>query len=297
MPILRASALGSCTKAQAALLLGFTALDAPEKIQQAYERGNTHETDCAQALRDTGHVIYDEQDEVVLTFGDWTITGHLDGIIEPDIEQWAQSRVWEAKAPNAWAKFEKAYKTGDWTDPLTHRYAWQISVYMLATELEAYVTCWGEDHGVRGFVIEVPPFGLEQVEARVQEIASIVESGMLPQLCSQRDYPCPVVYLHEDADEAVDDPGLDLLVEKYGMFARREKEAAEQKKVVQAEIRAHVTSDDTLTTRGSKVTVYQQAAATRYDYDAMRRDGIDLDAYAIVGKTSERVKITRSDNV
>lgn len=292
MNIIRASELGSCLKAQVAKQLGFSPMDTPEVIQAAFERGNEHEELCAGAMTASGWVIANQQLEVTLDVLDgWQVVGHLDGTTmhaEGDLIP----RVWEAKAPNAYDKFEHAYKNGDWSDPLAHRYAWQISTYMLSTGLEAYVTSWDEERGVRGFGIEIPPFTLDDIENRVRIIALSMNHGELPQMCSQNDWPCPFFYLHENTEEITEDPVLDRMVEDYAGIVSNEKYIAMHKKEAQEKIKTHLGGKDILTAT-SKVTFYTQAGPTKYDTERMKADGIDLERYTIPGKPSARMKITR----
>ena len=288
MITLRASALGSCIKAQVALLMGYTPLDPPDKIQAAYDRGNEHEDANAVTLVASGWEIISEQREVVLSITpEIQVVGHVDGLTRevgtPDF------RVWESKAPNAWAKFEKAYKTGDWSDPLCHRYAWQISCYMIGTGLEAIVTCFDGDT-IKSFVIEVPPYTLNQIQFRAGTIAGLANDAELPRRCTQNDYPCPVAYLHETEDP-VEDETLDALVADYDHQSMMIKEWEAKKKRTTKKIEEYAAGQD-ITTVSSKVSFYEQSAADRIDRDAMKADGV-YERYATPGTTSPRMKITK----
>jgi hypothetical protein len=287
--ILRASELGRCVKASAAILQGFTPLPTPEKVQGWYDAGNEHETANEAALLEEGWRITGQQMEVIISCDDARVEGHLDGIIHGGISTTPLgTRIWESKSPGAWAKFEKAYKTGDWSDPLAHRYAWQASVYMLAKDMELMVTCL-DSETIRSFIIETPPFTLQQVEQRVREILTFA-GGDLPALCSQTDWPCPVAYLHIDPDYDLD-PELDLAA-KDSLFARqmikewKTKQDRADKKV--QELRA---GRDRVRTEQVTVSWYEQSGAGRYDKDAMIADGV-LDRYFTPGKSSTRMKIT-----
>lgn len=293
----RASSFGGCIKAQVAGCLRYEPMLPPDRMQAVFDAGHEHEDANAAALRADGYAIDREQEEVQmdrLPVG--SVVGHIDGVIT----HWDfGERLWESKSPNAWAKFEKAYKTGDWSDPLAHRYAWQISVYMHALGLEAYVTCVQDDGTILGFVIETPPFTHQDIVDRLISINEWVKIGTLPQLCTSRDYPCPFVYLHEDDLEVVRDVMLDGMVSDYLYWAEQEKIAAQKKREAQLLIRDHVDGAETVTEGGSKVTVYEQASAARYDMERLRADlaqvDADLDMYLIPGKSSTRIKITRTD--
>lgn len=286
----RASSFGGCIKAQVAACLGYQPMNTPPAMQAIFDRGNEHEDANAVALLHAGLTLRDTQLEVrldELPLG--SIVGHVDGIITGED---GTDRVWESKSPAAFDKFRDAYLRDDWTDPLAHRYAWQISVYMHALEMEAYVTCLRDDGTVDGFVIERPPYKYQQIVDRLISINEWVKLGQLPQLCTVKDYPCPFVYLHEDAAEMVDDPELDQLVMEYDYWADQEKRATAEKKRLQALVKDHVADAETVTTGGAKVTVFARKAAARYNWDRMRADGIDPDEYLIPGVPSQQVRIT-----
>jgi hypothetical protein len=290
MLTIRASALGSCTKALIADLLGYAPLPVSDKMQGIYDRGNEHETLNADALVEDGYTIDNEQQEVGLSFGAIQVVGHLDGIIYAD--EWLP-KVWESKSPGAWAKFEQAARTNIWTDPLCHRYAWQISAYMLALDMEAMVTCLdGEE--VKSFVIEVPPFSLEDIEARCIDIAEAVALNQLPVGCSQADWPCPVAYLHEEPEFDTDD-ALDDLVFWYAEAVAIEADGKAKKEEAKKRIEKHLGDREQVNTALSKVSRYTQKNPDKVDKDALRRDGL-YEVYVTPGGESTRLKITARDD-
>lgn len=288
---LRASALGSCVRAQAALLAGFTEVPAPKQMQAAYERGHLHEEECRAVMREQGWTVDREQEEVVYL----GVVGHIDGTCYhgQNYVHLAGEYVWEAKAPDAWAKYEKAYKTRDWSDPLCHRYAWQSSVYMGALGMEQMVSCL-KDGRVLSFVIEEPPFTAEHIALRVADILELAGGGrqrLLEAPCSQSDYPCPVVYLHAPQGPVEADPELDEAVlawERAKTVSRQAKEAEDRAK----DLVVRVLGDrDKVETGLSKVTRYSQ---TRSSVDAPRLSsemGIDLTPWTKETKV-EGVRIT-----
>jgi hypothetical protein len=312
MLTIRASALGSCTKALIADLLGYAPLPVSDKMQGIYDRGNTHEADCVNALEADGYHIWCQntmddpgherfvwdQDQVYIEIesGSVKITGHLDGVIAPLTTDWVagtRERILECKSPASWAKFEQAARTNIWTDPLCHRYGWQISAYMLALDMEAMVTCLdGEE--VKSFVIEVPPFSLEDIEARCIDIAEAVALNQLPVGCSQADWPCPVAYLHEEPEFEEDDT-LDSLVISYAFWTEEEKLAKRSKDEAKERIEAHLGERESVNTQASKVSRYTQKNPDKVDKDALRRDGL-YETYVTPGGESTRIKITARDD-
>lgn len=290
MLTIRASALGSCTKALIAGLMGYAPLPVSDQMQAVYDRGHEHEEGNAFALVALGAEIRNEQREVSLTFGPIQVVGHIDGEVSKYVsavgDEW---RLWESKSPASWAKFEQAARTNVWTEPLIHRYGWQISCYMIALGMEAMVTCLdGEE--VKSFVIEVPPFSLEQIEARCMEIAEAVATQNLPVMCSQADYPCPVAYLHE-TPEFEEDEWLDELVKNYDFCSWQVKDLTEKRDGIKQQIEQHLGDREQVNTATSKVSRYTQKNPDKVDKDAMRRDGV-YELYVTPGGDSTRIKIT-----
>ena len=302
MNIIRASELGSCLKAQTAKHLGYDPMETPERMQEVFGRGHEHEDANRAEMERTGWVITNTLDGFETDEGQvfirldvldgWQITGHLDGVINDDA---VTKRIWESKSPNTYDKFEQAYKTGDWSDNLAHRYAWQISAYMHATGLEAYVTSWDEERGVRGFGIEVPPYSLDDIRARVEQIADGAAVGILMSACTSDDYPCPFYYLHEK--DYAEDLELDGLVVMWQRAKDVEKRGKTDAEGIAAQIKERY--PEGIETKQSLVTVYEQAAAKKYDMDAiglvLAQHGESLEEFTANGKPSQRMKITRRD--
>lgn len=267
----RASSLGSCLRAQIALQLGMSAIGTSDKMQALYDRGNDHEVECLAAMEADGWQIREPDPSVVfmgatspitvdedqwaiaLPVAGAAITGHLDGLVTREAPfHIDRASVLEIKSPHSWHSWERAHKTGDYSDPLMHRYAWQISVYMVATGLEAVVACV-EDGQVRTFGIEVPPFDVDAIERRIIGMEINVKDGTVPSVCSQSDFPCPVAYLH-DKREVVEDPVLTELLLAY----QRAKEARDMEdgfmKGLRRRIGDHLGLSDTLTTEAGTAT-------------------------------------------
>jgi hypothetical protein len=286
---MRASSFGSCIRAQVAERLGLVALEPPPVLAAAFERGNTHEEECAAALRDEGWSIYSEQLEVECE----GITGHIDGAIYWDRPD--KPMVWEAKAPSAWAAYERAHKTGKHT-PLTLRYAWQSSLYMHALGLEQMVSCL-DDGRVKSFVIEVPPFSLEQIRNRKALIEAGTNAAMMD--CEPEcfdDWSCPYRYLHQKA-EVVENAIVDQFVMRYDDFGQKIKALKKLQDDAKAELEKLMVFDDRIETETSIVTKYEQSSGVKYDMDlikdALEQSGRYLVDYELPEKKSPRMKITR----
>ena len=237
-----------------------SAIGTSDSMQALYDRGNDHEVECLAAMRAEDWWVKAEQEEVNLEVAGALVQGHLDGVIwsQGEWDNHGADRVLEIKSPQSWAKWERAHKTGDYSDPLMHRYAWQISVYMVATGLEAVVACV-EDGQVRTFGIEVPPFGADDILLRVGRMEEwivhrVAEGAKIEDLaCSQSDYPCPVAYLH-DKREVVEDKELDHLFGVYSALKRVKDDVDRRMKIAREQIDAHLGLSDSLTTEAGTAT-------------------------------------------
>lgn len=299
MITLRASSLGSCIKAQAALALGYAPLPVPDRMQEVFDRGNDHEDACLDQLQRRGYDVAqrlkgfdvdEDQIHIVLQCRDGVVTGHLDGVVQdPSSERW---RVLEIKSPASWEKFHKAHLTDDWSDPLADRYRWQISTYMWATEMEACIACY-DGENLRTFVIEMPPIDYPDVNVRVSSVAGWVTEGELPLVCTSNDYPCPVAYLHETPDTD-DDPELDRLCADYDAAGMMVKEWTAKQKKVQEKIREALGGREKVRTGEWTVTAYEQKGSTRWNAEALEAHlGDEVAAFRTVGAPSSRLKITK----
>jgi hypothetical protein len=289
----RASELGSCVRALVYKRLGTPENATPEQVQQWFDRGVEHEVECIAAMIRDGWVLVDKgfQWEVTIPIDeDIQVVGHLDATgREADFDN---ERVIEIKAPQSWAKWYDAHLRGDYSDPLMHRYAWQISVYMAATGLEAVIACL-DDGVVKIFGIERPPFNDKDIEQRVLMVESLAVSGVMPE-CTSRDYPCPFFprCTHSQAETAFD-PALDSLCGVYDVHRDIVSEGKAEIDRARAQILEHLGERDSVSTEDWTVTRYSSSRTT-YDWKKMRDDGIDVDAYAKVSE-SEGLRVTRRE--
>lgn len=283
------SELGGCLKAQAAAKLGYTPLPASERMQELYDRGHEHEGACLSAFWLEGWTVVGRQDEYVIDCGDRVgVIIHVDGIGQR--ADALHRSVVEIKSPSTWESFAKAVRTNNYSDPYMHKIAWQVSCQMVATGLEAVLASWSEEHGLRTFGVEVPPYTVDDIRARVGDLRAIVESGVLPIECSQADYPCPFVYLHEDAPPD-SDPQMDSLVLAYAEAADAEKAAKARKESIRAEVEALLVGE----TYHSSVGKVTKFVSTRRTIDQMLLKAADIDPEPYMKETLvQNLKITRS---
>lgn len=283
----RSSELGSCLKAQIAKQLDYHQLSTPDWLQVRFDAGNDHEQACLQAMREKGYNIVDSQLEVELAVAGALVVGHIDGAIRD--KSIIVPSVWEAKAPGAWSKFEKAYKTNDWSDPLAHRYSWQASSYMLALNMEMLVCCLTDSGQIRTFGIEKPPFSLDAIEGRVAYMEEMVKLNRLPKDCSQPDNPCPLEFLHHP-EELEPDPEIDSLVLERESLRLQAKSATALVKELDAQILSALGERESVETPTSKVTRYTTRRGT-IKKETLEAAGLDPELLTTY-TTSESVRIT-----
>ena len=289
--VIGASELGHCIKRLVAHQLGYTPMLPSEQMQAVYDRGHDHEDECVAQMWADGWAIHDRQAEYVIDCGARAcVVVHVDGLMH---NKGLLNRVLEIKSPATWKNAERAFRTQTFTDPYMHAIAWQVSAQMVATGLEAVIACV-EDGTVRTFGVEVPPFSREDILTRVMQILVQMDAG-LPPHCSQDDYPCPYVYLHEPKD-VDDDPILDALVREYTVHDDTAKAAKAAQDAVKERIRRHMGDREKVETERAVVSVYEQAAPAKWDTDLMVADGLNPDRYRKQGAPSTRIKITERDD-
>lgn len=126
------------------------------------------------------------------------VFGHLDGVVNGDPFTPSGPRVLEVKSmsQDAFKQFQAKGWYGDWPEgSLPDRYRWQLSIYMLATGLEALLVCKNRNSGeIAKHGIEQPYYSLDQITERVAYIEDHVSRGTLPDECP-RSWFCDHKYL------------------------------------------------------------------------------------------------------
>jgi hypothetical protein len=289
-----ASEIGSCLTAQVARRLGHDPAPPPAFVQGWFDRGHLHEEECLAAM-EIGWSLGDRQSEFTIDCGNRVgVIVHVDAMGERIIDNYThkvemQSYVIECKAPGTWAKFERAYKMADWSDPLMHRYAYQVSAQMVATGLECVVACY--DGAVRTFGIEAPPFTRDEIVDRVTLIENLASLGVLPDHCSQADWPCGYPCVQPDDRTEITDPALIDKADQYLQLLAAIADLSVAKDALYAELKAMPPGKYLV--GPAALTVYEQAGPTTLDKAAMKAAGIDLARYEKQGKPSLRAKVTR----
>lgn len=298
----RASALGSCTKALIAARLEYEPLPPPKEVAARFRRGHEVEDEVNKLLRHDGYFLHDLQGEVRLPISEKiAVVGHLDGK-RRQTGAW-EIRGYDVKSQNraAWDDFDR----NGWESGFFPKYKWQFSAYKLATGLEfdlirALVN--EDDKLVHIEVSEVPNwYTIEEVRARVLEVEAASLSGVLPDYCDHRDFPCPYFYLpsHGEVEGeryVLDDESVDILAREY-KDADKDEAAAKGRKVAARSALRTAAGDNKkiVTPRGTKVTFYEIKGRKKLDLAKVAKAGIDLAEYQTVGEATEGMRVTLPD--
>jgi hypothetical protein len=272
----RASSLGACTKSIIAARSGYEGLDVFSDMQ-VLEEGNLHEVAVIERLRNDGWIISREQEEVYkeLTGFGVQVQGHSDGII-----QWPGDDpcVLEVKSMGD-ASF-KDWKRRGWSNPgIIQKYKWQVSFYMICFAMPLHFVVKNRNSGeIDTDFVRTPFYSWSDIVARITNIELAVRKGDLPQLCDWPMYPCPFNYLHEDEElPEIPDDELSALVLEYISKRDERDKLVDECKTILGEIKDKA---------GGKKYSFPFASYSEkntrkvtYDFDKMRENGIDVDAY------------------
>jgi hypothetical protein len=198
----RASALGSCTRALVAARQGFEAVSPFESALELFQAGHDEEERFT-----TKWPLEKQQTEVVLSVTQKIqIVGHIDGA--------RGGRIVEIKSqsPDGWDKWTHDIWT---TDPLWQKYAWQVSIYMIAQGSGLELVRINRETGKAVSTFYEMPFHTRQeIVERVLLIEMLAAENGLPETCDKDDWICPYRYTHPTL-EPVDDPELQNAVDSY----------------------------------------------------------------------------------
>jgi hypothetical protein len=198
------------------------------------------------------------------------ISGHLDS--------WWQGEPWEVKSQSAseWRPIRES--------PLWDQYAWQISVYMLATgrSLNLIRVLRDVDGNVSDSQVErfdESPHTIEDIRRRVFDIEGLARKDLTSVSCERLQFPCPFFYTHMSSDdtlvrEVLDDDGALKLAEDY-KHAQVEKVAVEGRlKSARTALLTFMGDHDKLDVNGWKLTRYnvpeKHIEYDRKEYQALR---------------------------
>lgn len=218
----RASALGSCTRALVAIRQEYATSQPPERMQEIFAAGHAAEEIGYSAINARGGRVTGMQDTVVLKVSDRiSVVGHIDGILD--------NHVLELKSQSANEWNEDYLSWGLWS-----KYAWQLSVYMHALRLPAYLMQIRRlDGKTLTHEMLTPPRSLAEIRMRVLLIEHLATGEINGMECDRDDYPCPVFYTHAKVDrELLTDEALEMLIVEHEEARVQSKRANDRRAAV-----------------------------------------------------------------
>lgn len=299
--VIRASALGGCVTAMAAVGLGYESRKGPAIQESRAAEGKLHEDDIIERLTGKGVHVSGKQMEVLLPItGNVTVVGHIDGIASPNFAQLVgmehgdlallndPGAVFDAKSQSKdeWENFNRA----GWDSGYFPKYKWQFSVYMHALNLPGLLARKNRNDGrIEYQFIPEPFYTVAEIRARALEVYSWIVRGELPDGCVTKQFPCPVYYLHEDeVFDEVPDTDLAAWAEQYDRDRREAKVIEDRLKTTRNALRkalgltllddGQVSEKKGITALGWRVSFYNQRNSPSTDWQKV---------YAALGVTKE----------
>lgn len=259
--IYRASAIGGCTKMLAAIRMGYSMSDTPERMREVFEAGNEAESRTIIELKNKGWEIGHQQEQVELQLTPrLVVRAHLDArAIDTPIE--IKSTV------------------GEISDALWERYLWQFSVIMCATGKDLILVTWDRDERriTKTEIFKDLPLSRAQILQKVLEVERVAGLGVLPEVCDHPMYPCPVFRLHEDQlplPLQIDDEEVDRYAREYDHARKEETRWKGIKDAARRALRLGIVEDNIRTRSGIRVK-FIQAKSRRVSEKLMKDRGWD----------------------
>lgn len=266
--IYRASALGMCDTALVAARQGYVHTPPPRKLQEVYDAGHAAEEEYFNSLP-LRQVTASRQRLVQLAItSKVAVVGHLDG----EEELWIDEV--KSQSDNVYGEWTPRW----WqTDSLWKKYAWQVSIYMLATSKRLRLIRFNrETKEWIDYYYTVPFHSLAEIRARILTIEALAAADELPE-CEGKDWGCPFSYLHTEL-EPVDEPELEKLVSLYDYHKRNRDAFDESMKKLREQI------GDLLAGR-PKVLLLSGVTVSRSEYDVKE--------HTVKGSKQVRLTITK----
>jgi len=283
----RASALGGCFTSLVAARLKYVATKPAATVQKAYDRGHSTEAKVKDMMRAEGWKIWDEQARVEVPISSRiSIVGSIDGKVMGKVGGEIMLGELKSQSHDEWDNFARY----GWDSGLWPKYKWQVSSYMIATELPAAVVRArvdksGEIDGIDIEYIGQPFYTTNELRLKVLTAEWMAQRMELPQ-CDKPIFGCPYWYLPEH-DPDVNEGRMQISEESFEeVCVEYEKARAEAKRykderdrlrpLVDSEIvtRAGDGAQKLLTVGGVKVTKYEQNNPPRTDWSQMIEDGV-----------------------
>lgn len=250
--IYRASAIGGCVKALAAVRMGYDTKPPPQQMLEVFARGHESEDRAINLLMLRGYEITSKQREVELPITDMiSVVGHIDGLID------YESSVVEIKSQSQdeWDSFNQR----GFEARLFPKYRWQFSVYRHALQMPLILVRYNRATAELDIqtVDDSLLYSVDEIGQRVTQIESIAATMVLPDECPM-DYPCPVYYLHPEDEREQLGEEVDALIRQYRAGQKMERLGKQKREDAKMLLREAVEGLKGQTPNGAKVTFFKK---------------------------------------
>lgn len=298
--VIRASALGGCSRCLAAYVHGITPVAPNEVLQKAFDDGHRLEDEIlGETARQLKITVAYQQKEVRVEFPEATVVGHIDG------GGYEDGSVIDAKA-FAESTYQK-WRRETWKG-FPH-YLYQQYIYLLGMKSNLLHMAFGikDENGNLSRVVTSTfgpnellgglPISQKQVEDKVAKIVAACKE--MPEKCDEDegDWGCAMYFLHDNAKElvAVDDKALENLIYQYTAQKAEREQYDFTIDRLRTEIQKLLTDKElngqTLQVGRYKV-VNTESTRRSLDKGLLSAAGIDTELYMREGKAYQTLKVT-----
>ena len=172
-PVYRMSHVGACARALSAQRLGYPTEPTPPWLQRAADEGKMHEIWIRDQLRTEGYEVWADQEELILEYPNFVLTGHIDGRVRKN----GKEQLLEIKSMSQY-EFDRWMK-GRFDEFAA--YAAQITCYLKGTGLPEFLyLCKNRSSGyIDRNVIVGAPADFNNILVKLEHIEECVALGTL----------------------------------------------------------------------------------------------------------------------
>lgn len=296
--VYRMSELGGCLKAMAAKKLDYQRIAPPQKMLGKYKEGHAIEPVVLRLLEAAGWLVENRQQEVDIEVTPHVVLrGHIDGTGGPNdtTSMWG---VIEVKSMSQ-GEYDKFVSTGMNTPGLVQKYKWQLSGYMWALAMQAYLVVINRDaeefdiddaNTMTIIKITDPYLTKGEVVGRVIQADAWYRKGDLPIECDVKSWPCPFVYLHEEVFDP-ENAEVEALAFAHEEAKKKETVGEDEKKKIR-KLLDQATDKKSYNSERVTISYFPVKGREFIDKEAMKADELDPDKYKKRGSGYTGMRIT-----
>lgn len=265
----RASSIGACLRGLVAARNGLMPQPPAAFLQGALKASSEAEGVVLRDLGKRGWKV-EPAESVVLELPHGRLTGTTDGFIS-SVE--LDRCVLEIKALGR-SLYEKYVRGGiaNMGDPFARMYGMQISAYMLATGLPCLVAVYGKESEMTlEKLYETPPFSIEELDLRMQDVHYFAERGEWPECDAKCSSSSWYWHIHDEKEVVrLSDDEIEAKVAKAARIKETIDTLQDEWKRVSDELKKELGRGQHLIGPYSATVTHRMS--TRLDADKLRRE-------------------------